>query len=135
MDGDKCPFCSSHSRDTTLICITATAREVFSIESTGSFHGLYHVLGGLLSPIDGHYPDQLDMGRLRERLRKNSTKEAILAFDSTLEGDATALYLKEQLAPLGISLQRLALGLPMGSSLEFIDSGTLKLALQGRQPL
>ena len=135
MDGTACPFCTSKTRDQESLCITASAREVFAVEATGAFRGLYHVLGGLLSPLDGHYPDRLDLERLQKRLTSLGVKEVILAFDPSLEGDATALYLKERLQPLGIKLQRLALGLPMGTSLEYVDSGTLKLALQGRQLL
>jgi len=130
IDGNHCRFCAS-SRDSSLLCIVATAREAYSIEETGRYKGLYHVLGTLISPLEGKTADCIDLPRLKNRL--SSVQEIIIALDSTLEGDATSLYLKDELAPLSIPISRLAFGLPVGSSLEYIDEGTLSRAFQGRQ--
>ena len=131
-DADACYFCtSSHSRSRSL-CLVATPRDVFAIESTHEFKGLYHVLGALLSPIDGTGPEKLDLQKLKRRIGELNTEELIIALDSTLEGDATSLYLKHELEPLNLSISRLAFGLPMGSSLDYVDGGTLARALSAR---
>jgi len=129
----RCPFCSNASRDRQVMCITATPKEVYAIEETHEFKGMYHVLGALLSPIDGIGTASLHLERVLERIAKEGTKEVIIALDSTLEGDTTALYLKKELANSGASVSRLAFGLPMGSSLEYVDGGTLALAMSGRR--
>ncbi len=128
-----CLFCSSLSRDCTSLCILATARDVYAIEQTRAFSGLYHVVEHLLSPLDGRHASELNTERIKQRLLQHDVKEVVLAFDSTLEGDATALYLKEQLQPMQIKTTRLAFGMPVGSSLDHIDGGTLTRALSGRQ--
>jgi len=131
-DEHTCSFCDNPKRNQNELCIIAGARDVFSIEETGSFRGLYHVLGSLLSPLDGKTPECLNLPYLKERIQTLSVKEVILALDPTLEGDATSLYLKDQLENLGIEVSRLALGLPLGSSLDFVDEGTLSQAFSGR---
>jgi recombination protein RecR len=128
-----CSFCDSTSRDKSSLCILSSPRDAYAIEETKSFKGHYHVIEHLLSPLDGRYVSTLKVERIVDRITNLGTKEVILAFDSTIEGDATALYLKQQLAPLGVSVTRLAFGLPVGSNLEYVDSGTLSRALQGRQ--
>ena len=131
-----CQFCESKSRDASQICITASARDVFAIDGTGTYRGLYHVVENLLSPIDGRNANTLRLDRIEERVKMHRTKEIILAFDSTLEGDTTALYLKSQLEKIAGSdlvISRLAFGLPMGSSLEYVDGGTLSRSFKGRQ--
>lgn len=126
----SCFFCDSR-RNSKILCIIASARDAFSIEETHEYDGLYHVLGGLLSPMDKKGPEHLSLERLKLRIAKNEIKEVIIALDSTLEGDATALYLKQEL-PDSTHVSRLAFGLPMGSHLDFVDGGTLARAFSGR---
>jgi len=133
MDGVRCTFCDHDKRDRSILCIIASPRDAYAIEETGDFRGMYHVLGTLLSPLDGKTPENLNLPQLEERIQRLGTKEIILALDSTLEGDATSLFLKEQFAKMGIEVSRLALGLPLGSSLDFVDEGTLSQAFSGRQ--
>lgn len=128
-----CPFCDKERRDGHLICVVASVKDVFLIEQTGEYKGHYHVLGGLLSPITGLSPDSLQIKSLKQRVTDLPIKEVILALDSTLEGDATALFIKKALEALPLSVSRLALGLPMGSALDYIDGGTLARALSGRR--
>ena len=132
MGTEGCHFCRSSRRDPSLLCVLASPRDVFSIEETHSFFGHYHVLGGLLSPLERRGPEHLSIGKLKERLTDLQVKEIVIAFDSTLEGDATALYLKQELSHYPIQISRLAFGLPMGSSLDYVDGGTLARALSGR---
>jgi recombination protein RecR len=130
-----CNFCNTTLRDPSSLCILSSPRDVYSIEETRAFKGLYHVIEHLLSPLDGRHATSLRIDRIAQRIEQNGVKEIILAFDSTLEGDTTALYLKEQLAAYSIPISRLAFGLPVGSSLEYIDGGTLARALFGRQTI
>lgn len=132
---DHCLFCREERAANGVLCVIATAKEAYAVESTGEYHGLYHVLGGLLSPMEGVGPDQLTISTLKRRVVKDCIQEVLIALDATLEGDATALYLKKELAPLGKKISRLAFGLPMGSSLDYIDGSTLARALAGRNPL
>lgn len=132
-DETSCDFCDLKKRDTNQLCVISSAKDVFAIEETGSFRGLYHVLGGLLSPLEGKHPQHLDFEGLRRRIETHNVQEIIVALDSTLEGDTTALYLREQLQGTNVKISRLAFGLPMGSSLDFVDGGTLMRALSGRQ--
>jgi recombination protein RecR len=131
-DGQECFFCQDTRRRKDLLAIVATAREVFALEATGEYRGQYHVLGSLLSPLDGRGDERLRMAPLFSRLQKGEIKEVVFALDSTLEGDATALFLKEQLEPFSLSISRLAFGIPVGSSLEYVDGGTLARAFLGR---
>lgn len=129
---EGCLFCHHPQRDLRVICIIASPRDVFAIEETREYRGLYHVLGGLLSPLERKGPDQLAIEALKRRIEQLNLKEVIIALDSTLEGDATALYLKEELSQFPIQVSRLAFGLPMGSSLDYVNGGTLARALSGR---
>lgn len=129
----NCRFCQTQDRDVHQLCLLASPRDVFAIEATHSYQGLYHVIEHLLSPLDGRHIHQLRLDRIEERIRKHQVNEIILAFDSTLEGDTTALYLKSQLNRPELTISRLAFGLPVGSSLEYIDGGTLTRAFKGRQ--
>lgn len=133
MDREVCEFCDTHKRDSSLLCIISSPKDAYAIEETHTYKGLYHVLGGLLSPLDGRTTERLCLPHLLDRISHLQIKEVIVALDSTLEGDATALYMKEHLDQLGIPVSRLALGLPMGSPLEYVDGGTLSRALTGRQ--
>lgn len=133
MDATACSFCANERRQKSKLCIVATAREVYAIEETGIFHGLYHVLGSLLSPLDGMTTEDLHLDRLYGRLEE--VDEVIIALDATLEGDATALFLKEELGRRGKEVTRLAFGLPMGSSLDYVDASTLTHAFSYRTPI
>ena len=133
MEKNLCTFCADALRDRSQICIITSPKDVYAFEETRSFKGLYHVLGCLLSPIEGKSIEHLHLDRLKKRLEKHPIKEVIIALDSTLEGDTTSLYLKEYLLKWGLSVSRLAFGIPLGSSLDFVDGGTLARALMGRQ--
>jgi len=127
-----CGICADKERNQEILCIIASAKDIFLIEETREYRGLYHVLGALFSPIHGEAPPTRTIEKLKMRISTLGVKEVVIALDSTLEGDATALYLKKELASFSVSVSRLALGLPMGSSLDFIDGGTLARALSGR---
>lgn len=129
---DDCPFCAASRHSHQAICVVAQARDVFAIEGTHEFRGMYHVLGSLLSPMTGIGPEKLRFSTLKERILEHHITEVVIALDSTLEGDATALFLKQQLEPLNVRVSRLAFGLPMGSSLDYVDGGTLARALAAR---
>lgn len=134
-DETGCYFCTDQRMLSGVICVTASARDVFAIEETREFKGAYHVLGGLLSPLEGQGPEVLKLHKLKERLLQANIREVVIAIDSTVEGDATALFLKGALAELpGVKVSRLAFGLPMGSSLDYVDGGTLARAFSGRSP-
>jgi recombination protein RecR len=128
---EACFFCHP-SRDTNMVCIIASARDAFAIEETHEYKGLYHVLGGVLSPLENRGPERLSLKKLQERISKLQIKEVVIALDSTLEGDATSLYIKQELDSYPVRISRLAFGLPMGSSLDYVDGGTLARALAGR---
>ena len=134
-DTHICEICASDTRDQALLCIVEEPLDVLAIEKTAGYNGLYHVLHGVLSPIEGIGPEDLKIKELYERLEKNDFKEVILATNPSMEGDATAMYLHEKLSPLGIRVTRLALGLPVGGDLEYADQNTLLRALAGRQNL
>lgn len=129
---EACPFCDDSRKALGTLCIISSPRDAFAIEETREYRGLYHVLGGLISPLDGFGPERLHLPKLQQRIQTHSIKEVVIALDSTLEGDATSLYLKRELEPVGISISRLAFGLPMGSSLDYVDGGTLARAFSGR---
>ena len=132
IDITVCPFCDLHKRESRLLCVVASPKDIFCLEETHEYRGLYQVLGTLLSPLEGKKLDQQVLNTLKQRIKAHNVEEVILALDSTLEGDATALYLKKELDTLSVRTSRLALGLPMGSSLDLIDGGTLARALAGR---
>ncbi len=133
MENDHCFFCDPMKRDGSTLCIISSAKDVYAFEETRAYKGFYHVLGALLSPLDGRMPDHLDLDHLKQRIEKLKIQEVIIALDSTIEGDATSLYLKEHLTQIGLKVSRLAFGLPMGSPLEYVDGSTLSRALLGRQ--
>lgn len=128
-----CVFCDPKRIENGIICIIASPRDAFSIEETREYRGIYHVLGGVLSPMDGFGPKALKLDKLKERILALKLKEAIIALDSTVEGDATSLYLRQELESLDIQITRLAFGLPMGSALDYVDGGTLARAFIGRR--
>lgn len=128
-----CPFCHQDSRAKEVMCVVSHFKDVFAIEETHEFKGLYHVLGGVLSPLEGKGPEHLTVGALKSRIQACGVSEVVVAIDATLEGDATALYLKQELEPLDVAVSRLAFGLPMGSALDYVDGSTLAKALLGRR--
>ena len=132
---ESCEICASPSRLGSLICVVEEALDVLAVERTGGFEGKYHVLQGVLSPIEGIGPDDLKITQLVERVRAGGAKEVILATNPSMEGDATALYLRQVLEPLGVRVTRLARGLPVGGDLEYADQNTLLRALSGRQEM
>jgi recombination protein RecR len=134
-DSDLCAVCRSATRDASIICVVEDALDVLAVERSGGFHGLYHVLGGALSPIEGVGPDQLRITELEARLREGEVSEVVLATDPDVEGEATAHYLAERLAGSGVRLTRLAHGLPAGADLQYADELTISRALAGRRSL
>lgn len=134
-DSPICEICASEERDRETLCVVEEPLDVLAIEKTAGYNGLYHVLHGVLSPIEGIGPEDLKIKELYERLKGHDFVEVILATNPSMEGDATAMYLQERLAPLGIQLTRLARGLPMGGDLEYADQNTLLRALAGRERL
>ena len=133
-DGKLCPICSDGSRDPALICVVERPRDIPAIERTREFHGRYHVLHGLISPIDGVGPEELRIRELLERVH-TGVGEVIMATNPTVEGEATALYLARLLKPFDITVTRLAFGLPVGGDLEYADEVTLSRALEGRREI
>jgi len=132
-EGERCAICLSPRRDRSLLCVVEEPLDVLAIERTGEYQGLYHVLQGAISPIDGIGPSELKIAELLARLRREPVSEVILATDPDMEGEATAAYLAEQVAPLGIRTSRLAHGLPVGGELEYADELTLARAFAGRR--
>ncbi len=131
----ECEICSDSARDSSLICVVEEPLDMLALERTAAYPGRYHVLHGALSPIEGIGPEQLKIQPLVERVRSGGVREIILATNPSLEGDYTAAYLRQQLAPFGVKLTRLARGLPVGGDLEYADQNTLLRALSGRQEL
>jgi recombination protein RecR len=136
-EDELCVVCSNPRRDAATLCVVEEAYEVGAIERTGRFGGLYHVLGGRLSPLDGVGPDELNVRSLLDRVRDapDRVAEVILATNSSVEGEATAVYLEERIRPLGPRVTRLARGIPVGSDLEYLDGTTLGEALTGRREM
>jgi len=130
-----CRFCDPALREHGTLCILSSPRDAYAIEETRHFRGFYHIIEHLLSPLDGRHANAIRIDRIITRIEQFGIKEVILGFDSTLEGDTTALYLKQELSKFPISISRLGVGLPVGSSLEYIDGGTLSKALSGRQTI
>ena len=131
-DEELCFVCRDSSRKPDLICVVEQAFDVFRLEKATNFKGLYHVLNGVLSPLNNIHPENLNLQELRERVLKEGIKELILALDSDLEGDTTALYIKETFKDLDLKISRPALGIPMGSDLSFVDDKTLTQAIENR---
>ncbi len=132
---ELCPICEDLSRDPTIICVVEHSKDVSALEKVKEFSGRYHVLGGLISPMDGIGPEQLKISELLARLSGDEVREIIVATNPSLEGEATALYLSKLVKPLGVKVSRLAYGLPVGGELEYADEVTLSRALEGRREL
>jgi recombination protein RecR len=129
---DPCVYCADTSRDHSLICVVSEPRDIVAMEKTRGFKGVYHVLGGLLSPLEGITPETLRIKELLKRIEQQKAKELILAVNPTVEGEATALYLSRLIKPLGVKLSRIAYGLPVGSDIDYADEVTLTKAFEGR---
>jgi recombination protein RecR len=134
-DADPCHFCTGPTRDKRVICVVEEATNIQSVEKTRQFSGLYHVLGGALSPLQGVGPDQLKIKSLIERLKGGAVEEIIIATNPTAEGEATAVYLSKLIKPLGVRVTRIAMGIPVGSDLEYADEVTMLKAMEGRRDL
>jgi recombination protein RecR len=131
----ECEICANPDRDRRVICVVEEALDVLAVERTDGFQGRYHVLHGALSPIEGIGPEDLKIRQLLDRVRSGGIQEVILATNPSMEGDATAMFLRQQLQPMGVRITRLARGLPVGGDLEYADQSTLLRALAGRQEM
>ena len=131
-DKELCPICSNPERDQSVLCVVEDARDVIALERAHQFHGLYHVLHGAISPMDGVGPDQLKIKELLQRLQAHPAEEIIIATNTSIEGEATAMYLSNLLKPLGIKVTRIAQGLPVGGDIQYADEVTLAKAFSGR---
>lgn len=129
---DPCPICTDQDRDAGLLCVVERPQDVRVIEESHEFHGRFHVLGGLIAPLDGVSPGDLAIGTLLSRIRKEGTREVILAINPTVEGDTTALYIQKLIKEFGVTVTRLASGLPVGGDLEYTDRLTLSRSFRGR---
>lgn len=134
-DIDPCPICRDSGRDRSLICVVEWPRDIIALERTREYRGLYHVLHGVLSPMDGIGPDDIRIAGLLNRVRGGGIKEVVLALNPNVEGEATSLYIAQLLKPLGVKTTRIAHGLPVGGDLEFADTATLSRSLIGRQEI
>ena len=132
---DPCPICSDGERDRTLLCVVEEPSDLAAIEKAGAYGGLYHVLGGTLSPLEGVGPEELRVGELLERLKQGAFREVILGTNPTIEGEATTLYLAGELKPLPLTVSRLARGVPIGGELEYLDDVTLTKAIENRKEI
>ena len=131
--GELCPICADQRRDTSTLCVVEDPRDIVAVERTNQFHGRYHVLHGALNPLEGIGPDQIKAAELLARLEPEGVTEVILCTNPNLEGEATAMYLARLLTPLGLTVTRIASGLPVGGDLEYADELTLGRALEGRR--
>lgn len=134
-DEELCPICRDETRDRSIICVVENSQDVLAFERTKEYKGLYHVLHGLISPMDGVGPEQLHIKELLLRAANGEVKEVVMATNPTVEGEATAMYIARLLKPLGIKVSRLAYGIPVGGNLEYADETTLYRALQGRSEI
>ncbi|HEY8314095.1 MAG TPA: recombination mediator RecR [Candidatus Baltobacteraceae bacterium] len=134
-EDDPCPICTDERRDAKALCVVAEAKDIYALERTSAYKGRYHVLGGLISPMDGIGPAQLRVKELIERIHAEAPAEIIIATNPNAEGEATALYLSRLITPIGVSVTRLAYGLPIGGDLDYADELTLAKALEGRRTL
>ena len=132
---DPCPICTSAKRDRSMICVVEQPQDVTTIEASKEFSGLFHVLGGVISPLDGIGPEQLSIGKLVERVQKENVQEVIIATNPTIDGDVTALYIQRALSGTNVKISRLASGLPVGGDLEYADKLTLARSFSKRQSL
>jgi len=131
-DSDPCDICTDPNRDASEICVVEEVSDLIAIESTGSYNGKYHILGGVIDPLSGIGPENLTIKELIERLRNNEVREVIVATNPSTEGDTTAMFLAKLISPLGIKVSRIARGLPVGGDLEFADKSTLARAIENR---
>ena len=129
---DPCQICTNPLRERNLMCVVEQPQDVQTIENSGEFRGIFHVLGGLISPLEGIGPDQLPIGKLIDRIKKENVTEVIIATNPTVEGDTTALYIQQILKQTGVKVSRLASGLPVGGDLEYADKLTLARSFRGR---
>jgi len=134
-EDEDCPICTDSRRDHSQVCVVAEVRDLIAMENTGEYRGLYHVLGGLISPMDDIGPEALTIRELLARLGSGEVKEVVIATNPVVEGDATALYLARLIKPLGVNVTRIALGLPVGGDLDYADEVTIARALEGRTPM
>jgi recombination protein RecR len=134
-EAELCPICADPRRDARLVCVVERPSDLWAFEQSEAFDGLYHVLGGTLSPMDGVTAEDLRIDALEARMRRDGVAEVILATNPSVDGDATALYLARRLGALGARVSRIAQGIPLGGHLDYADAGTLRLALQGRRPM
>ncbi len=134
-ENDLCEICSNDSRDHNIICVVEDSKDIPPLEKTGKYNGVYHVLNGKIAPLNGITPDKLNIKSLLERLASNDIKEIIFALNPDLEGETTVLYLTKLIKPFGITITKIASGIPMGGNIEFTDSATIAKALEGRQEL
>ena len=134
-ESDPCAYCSDSGRDPAVVCVVETPYNAIAIEKTREFHGQYHVLHGALSPLQGIGPDQLKLKSLIERLKSGKIRELIVATNPNVEGEATAVYLSKLIKPLGVKVTRIAMGVPVGSELEFADEVTMLKAIEGRREI
>lgn len=134
-EDEECEICANPHRNKKLICVVEEPKDIWAIEKSGTYNGVYHVLMGSLSPLDGIGPDDLRIRELLKRVQENEIDEIILATDPNVEGDATAIYISKLIKPLGVNVTRIASGLPAGGDLEYADAITLSKALAGRRPL
>lgn len=134
-DNERCPVCDDPSRDKSIICVVSDPKDVMAFERTREYRGVYHVLHGVISPLDGVGPEKLKIRELLARLSDGTVKEVIMATDPTVEGEATASYLSRFIKPMGIKISRLAYGVPVGGDLEYADEVTLQRALDGRNEI
>jgi len=134
-DQERCEICSDARRDPSLLCVVAEPRDVVAMEKTNEFRGLYHVLGGVISPMDGVGPEMLRIRELVARIGEGDIKEVILATNPTIEGDTTAMYVAGLLKPLGVKVSRIAHGMPVGADMDYADQATLIQALQWRREM
>jgi recombination protein RecR len=131
-EDEECDICADAQRDGGVLCVVSEARDLLAMERAGGFRGRYHVLQGLISPMDGVGPESLRIRELLERVREKGVSEVVLATNPTVEGDATAMYIARLLKPLGVKVTRIALGLPVGGDLDYADEVTIARALEGR---
>ncbi|MDE5578300.1 MAG: recombination mediator RecR [Oscillospiraceae bacterium] len=134
-EDELCPICSDDMRDRSVICVVETPKDISAFERTNEYKGVYHVLHGLISPLDGITPDKIRLKELLARINKGGVEEVIMATNPTVEGEATAMYISKLLKPLGVKVTRLAFGLPIGGTLEYADEVTLFKALENRNEI
>jgi recombination protein RecR len=132
-EGELCSICRNSQRDQSLVCVVEEPSDLMAIEQTGAFQGIYHVLHGAIAPLDGVGPQELKIAELLDRLQRGGVSEIILATNPTVEGDATSLYLAKVIKPLGITVTRIAQGIPAGGDIEYVDSKTMTKSLEGRR--